>query len=87
MTAPPYSFNFKVSRRASDFGSGDGRRAVVLFIALARWTSWAPSTFYTQLLRSAVTCFAQAATVPLSRNATLWRAFVVGRVSAVVQKS
>ena len=51
-------------------------------VALVRWTAWAPATFYTQLLQSAVTCFAQAASSPSSRNAALWRAFVVGRVRA-----
>lgn len=79
-------FNFQVSRRADEFGAGDERHAVVLLIALLRWASWTPSTFYRQILQSAVTCFAQAAAVPSSRSAAIWRAFVVGRVSTYIEE-
>ncbi|GJE87594.1 mediator complex subunit Med5-domain-containing protein [Phanerochaete sordida] len=69
-----------VTHRGGPFSSGDGRRAVVLLVAVVRWTAWTPATFYTQLMQSAVACFAQAAANPTSRNAALWRAFVVGRL-------
>lgn len=69
--------------RADNFGSGDGDRAVVLLIALIRWTSWPPITFYTQLYQSAISCLAQETNAKYhNRSALLWRAFIVGRVSA-----
>ncbi|EKM61173.1 uncharacterized protein PHACADRAFT_134473 [Phanerochaete carnosa HHB-10118-sp] len=69
-----------VTHRASHFGSGDGRRAIVLLVALVRWTAWTPATFYTQLMQSAVACFSQATSHSSSRTAALWRAFIVGRL-------
>ncbi|KAI0830678.1 mediator complex subunit Med5-domain-containing protein [Trametes gibbosa] len=73
--------NHLIFNRASDFGSGDGPRAVAILAALLRWSSWTPVTFYSQLLISALTCLAQSlsSTGP-SRASSIWRAFTIGRL-------
>ncbi|KAI0094740.1 mediator complex subunit Med5-domain-containing protein [Irpex rosettiformis] len=76
-----------VSHRADDFGSGDGDRAVVLLIALIRWTSWKPDTFYKQLFQSAITCLAQEASLrDRHGSALLWRTFIVGRLPQLLAR-
>ncbi|KAI0704950.1 hypothetical protein BC835DRAFT_1261628 [Cytidiella melzeri] len=76
-----------ILHRADDFGSGDGDRAVVLLIALIRWTSWTPITFYTQLYQAAIACLAQEAhSQSRSRLAMLWRAFIVGRLPHLLSR-
>ncbi|KAH9847349.1 mediator complex subunit Med5-domain-containing protein [Lenzites betulinus] len=73
--------NHMIFNRASDFGSGDGPRAVAILSALLRWSSWTPVTFYSQLLISALTCLAQSisSTGP-TRASSIWRAFTIGRL-------
>ncbi|KAI0673502.1 mediator complex subunit Med5-domain-containing protein [Trametes maxima] len=83
--------NHLIFNRAGDFGSGDGPHAVAVLVALLRWSSWAPATFYSQLIISALTCLAQSLspTGP-TRASSIWRAFTIGRLPhllAMFQKS
>ncbi|KAI0639768.1 mediator complex subunit Med5-domain-containing protein [Trametes polyzona] len=73
--------NHLIFNRASDFGSGDGPRAVAILVALLRWTSWTPVTFYSQLIVSALTCLAQSiSSTGATRASSIWRAFTIGRL-------
>ncbi|CDO76644.1 hypothetical protein BN946_scf184868.g58 [Trametes cinnabarina] len=83
--------NHLIIHRATDFGSGDGQHAVAILVALLRWSSWSPATFYSQLIISALTCLAQSIgpTGP-TRTSSIWRAFTIGRLPhllAMFQKS
>ncbi|KAI9060164.1 hypothetical protein FKP32DRAFT_1633045 [Trametes sanguinea] len=83
--------NHLIFHRATDFGSGDGPHAVAILVALLRWSSWTPATFYSQLIISAMTCLAQSIgpTGP-TRASSIWRAFTIGRLPhllAMFQKS
>lgn len=71
----------EIFNRAGDFGSGDGQHAVAILVSLLRWSAWTPATFYSQLIISALTCFAQSIspTGP-TRASSIWRAFTIGRV-------
>lgn len=79
------STRFKYSQilnRAGEFGAGDSMHAVATLIALFRWLSWSPATFYSQLLLAAVSCVAQSTDLgPSTPTSVIWRAFVIGRVS------
>ncbi|KAF8640574.1 hypothetical protein AX17_000236 [Amanita inopinata Kibby_2008] len=67
--------NHVVTYRAHCFGSGSGNDPVALLVGLHRWTSWTPTTFYTQLFTAALTCLSQS-----SVDAPIWKAFIVGRL-------
>ncbi|KAI0375369.1 hypothetical protein BV20DRAFT_265653 [Pilatotrama ljubarskyi] len=73
--------NHLIFNRAGDFGSGDGRHVVAVLVALLRWSSWTPATFYSQLIISALTCLAQSI-IPTgpTRASSIWRAFTIGRL-------
>ncbi|KAL1951638.1 hypothetical protein VTO73DRAFT_787 [Trametes versicolor] len=73
--------NHLIFNRAGDFGSGDGQHAVAILVSLLRWSAWTPATFYSQLIISALTCFAQSIspTGP-TRASSIWRAFTIGRL-------
>ncbi|KAI0660442.1 mediator complex subunit Med5-domain-containing protein [Cubamyces menziesii] len=83
--------NHLIFNRASEFGPGDGPHAVAILVALLRWSSWAPATFYSQIIISAMTCLAQSVgpTGP-TRASSIWKAFTIGRLPhllAMFQKS
>lgn len=72
----------QISRRASEFGSGDGLRVTAVLVAFIRWSSWSPHVFYSQILLASITGLAQAVSSDANtHNVMLWRAFVIGRVS------
>ncbi|KAF9056240.1 hypothetical protein BJ165DRAFT_1522179 [Panaeolus papilionaceus] len=68
-----------VTNRAHEYGAGDKKNAVALLVTAFRWSSWTPTVYYTQLLLSAFTCLAQYAS-----NAWLWKAFLTGRLPALL---
>jgi mediator of RNA polymerase II transcription subunit 5 len=69
----------KIFFRAEECGLGNESNSVAMLVATLRWTSWTPPIFYTQLLLSAFTCLSQC----VASSASLWRAFIVGRVRIV----
>jgi hypothetical protein len=72
----------QVACRTCDFGAGSDLEAVAVMTGTLRWTSWAPNVFCTQLLVAALTCVAQSSAKDDHESSfSLWRAFVVGRVS------
>ncbi|PFH54543.1 hypothetical protein AMATHDRAFT_135078 [Amanita thiersii Skay4041] len=64
-----------VTYRAQRFGSGSGSDPVALLVGIYRWTSWSPTTFYTQLFIASFACLSQNPT-----TATIWKAFIAGRL-------
>ncbi|TRM66177.1 mediator complex subunit Med5-domain-containing protein [Schizophyllum amplum] len=62
------------------FGAGSGPDPVAMIAAMYRWTSWSPTVFYTQLLRTVITCMANE-TGPFI---LVWKAFLVGRLPAIL---
>ncbi|KAI0734538.1 hypothetical protein C8Q72DRAFT_770738 [Fomitopsis betulina] len=74
-----------ILNRAGDFGAGDSMHAVATLIALFRWLSWSPATFYSQLLLAAVSCVAQSTDLgPSTPTSVIWRAFVIGRLPVLL---
>jgi mediator of RNA polymerase II transcription subunit 5 len=73
---------YQVASRTNDFGAGSESEAVAIMTGTLRWTSWAPNVFCTQLLVAALTCVAQSSPKGHHESSfSLWRAFVIGRVS------
>lgn len=71
----------QISSRAVEFGCGDGPHVNAMLVALLRWSSWSPPTFYSQLIISSMTCIVQTiGTSGPTRATAIWRAFVIGRV-------
>lgn len=68
----------KVSHRAHEFGAGNTPGVVTLLVYIFRWSSWTPTVFYTQLVLSAFIGLTQHPT-----DCTIWKAFIVGRVSTI----
>ncbi|KAI6162252.1 mediator complex subunit Med5-domain-containing protein [Pisolithus thermaeus] len=70
-----------VSSRAGDYGAGSDLEAVALLMGTIRWTSWAPSVFYTQILLAALTCVAGSSPRDArDESSFIWKAFVLGRL-------
>ncbi|KAK2461858.1 hypothetical protein APHAL10511_006321 [Amanita phalloides] len=68
-----------VTYRGYRFGSGSGSDPVALLVSIYRWTSWTPTTFYTQLFTAAFTCISQS-----MADAPIWKAFIVGRLPGLL---
>ncbi|KII93232.1 hypothetical protein PLICRDRAFT_121648 [Plicaturopsis crispa FD-325 SS-3] len=71
--------NHLVTNRASAFGAGSDLDPVAILVATLRWTSWTPVEYYTQLLLTTFTCFAQVPSTDLGA-VILWKSFVIGRL-------
>ncbi|TCD61756.1 mediator complex subunit [Steccherinum ochraceum] len=72
-----------ISRRGNAYGSGDTSHATALLVAYLRWSSWSPGIFYTQLLIAAMHGLSDSAGAGRNSDsipASLWRAFVIGRL-------
>ncbi|KAF8735483.1 hypothetical protein AX14_001979 [Amanita brunnescens Koide BX004] len=68
-----------VTHRAYRFGSGSNSDPVALLVSIYRWTSWTPTTFYTQLFTAAFTCISQSST-----DSLLWKSFIVCRLPGLL---
>ncbi|KAH7915833.1 mediator complex subunit Med5-domain-containing protein [Hygrophoropsis aurantiaca] len=74
-----------ISRRATDFGSGNGQKVVTLLVGTLRWTSWSPNAFYTRLFIAALSCVAQS--LPRGTQGDsffMWKSFVIGRLPRIL---
>ncbi|KAJ7487681.1 hypothetical protein B0H11DRAFT_1720623 [Mycena galericulata] len=74
------TLSYLLAHRADEFGAGSGTDPAALLVSMFRWTSWAPSVFYTQLLLSTFISLSESTAV----SPLIWRAFIVGRLPSIL---
>ncbi|KIK71078.1 hypothetical protein GYMLUDRAFT_185434 [Collybiopsis luxurians FD-317 M1] len=70
------TFHTLISLRAGEFGIGNLQYCAAVLVGIFRWTSWSPTTFYTQVLLCSLMCLSHNSNISI----TIWKSFVVGRL-------
>ncbi|KAF5390177.1 hypothetical protein D9757_002860 [Collybiopsis confluens] len=69
-------FHTLISLRAGEFGIANLDYCAAVLVGIYRWTSWSPTTFYTQVLLCPLVCLSENSTF----NPMIWKSFIVGRL-------